>query len=192
MNKIEVPILKTKLKKHFEIRDKILDIINNDLFKDWFQEDTYISDNIHKVDWFKAKDSNREWFKIIQQPLYETLLDMAESIGFTEIALEHVWFQQYQKKGKHGWHSHGFNNTGVYYLEYDSKKNPPTEFLYPCNLKEKFSINVEEGDIISFPSFVIHRAPENMSTKNKTIVSFNYDLRTPNQLYTKNNGTKNI
>jgi len=185
MNKIEVPILKGKLKRHPQIKDQILNIINNNSFDEWSQQDDYINDNIHKVDWFKADNPNREWFKIIQQPLYETLLDMAQSMGFTEIALEHVWFQQYQTKGKHGWHSHGFNYTGVYYLEYNKEENPPTEFLKPCSLKEKFSIDIEEGDIISFPSFVIHRAPINISLKNKTIVSFNYDLRKPNSNLTK-------
>jgi uncharacterized RmlC-like cupin family protein len=185
MNKIEVPILKAKIKNHFKIKENILNILNKNSFKEFTQKDDYINDYIHKLDWFMADDPNREWFKIVQQPLYETLLNMAQSIGFTEIALEHVWFQQYQQKGRHGWHVHGFNYTGVYYLEYNKKENPPTEFLYPCNLKEKFSIDVEEGDIISFPSFIIHRAPINNSLENKTIISFNLDFKTPNSDITK-------
>jgi ectoine hydroxylase-related dioxygenase (phytanoyl-CoA dioxygenase family) len=32
-----------------------------------------------------------------------------------------------------------------------------------------------EGDVILFPSFVVHRAPSNPSPETKTIISFNFD-----------------
>ena len=38
--------------------------------------------------------------------------------------------------------------------------------------KSKFT-RIEEGDVIMFPSFIVHRAPKNNSQEQKTIVSFN-------------------
>ena len=45
--------------------------------------------------------------------------------------------------------------------------------------KDIFSIDVKEGDIIMFPSFIIHRAPKNNGDR-KTIISFNIDFDYPN------------
>jgi uncharacterized RmlC-like cupin family protein len=52
---------------------------------------------------------------------------------------------------------------------------PQTEIINPYNQKEIIKVDVKEGDILTFPSFVIHRAPVNKSNKTKTIISFNSD-----------------
>ena len=38
------------------------------------------------------------------------------------------------------------------------------------NQEEVIDLNVKEGDIIIFPSFVVHRAPYNKSNSTKTII----------------------
>tara|TARA_R100000687_G_C6300168_1_gene95504 strand:- start:145 stop:459 length:315 start_codon:yes stop_codon:yes gene_type:complete len=87
-----------------------------------------------------------------------------------------IWFQQYFKKGTHGWHIHGHNFTGVYYLDFD-RTSPKTELVYPYKNKEKISINANEGDIVIFPSFAIHRGCQLLDDKTKTIISFNFSLK---------------
>ena len=39
------------------------------------------------------------------------------------------------------------------------------------------NLNCEEGDIVMFPSFMIHRAPPVQNDKTKTIISFNIEFK---------------
>ena len=96
------------------------------------------------------------------------------SIGVSRIrSLDAIWYQQYVENSSHGWHIHDGQFTGVYYLELP-KSSPKTEFIHP------FSNNIDrvrakEGDVIFFPSHVIHRAPTN-NKERKTIISYNFNL----------------
>ena len=50
----------------------------------------------------------------------------------------------------------------------------PIPFEY--NINKKITIDAKEGDIVIFPSFIIHRAPKVQSDTRKTIVSFNLEF----------------
>ena len=85
-----------------------------------------------------------------------------------------MWFQQYANGSQHGWHIHGDHMTAVYYLDLP-KDSPKTEWINPMdNTVNQF--DVEEGDIIIFPSWIVHRAPINESNNMKTIISWNFNL----------------
>ena len=96
-------------------------------------------------------------------------------MGYKDVQLSKLWYQQYGYKQTHGWHTHFRNYTGTYYLELP-KDAPRTEFLYPDNLEEGFSINVEEGDILFFPCHFAHRSNKSNSKQIKTIISWNLDF----------------
>jgi uncharacterized RmlC-like cupin family protein len=96
-------------------------------------------------------------------------------LGYQKIHLHKLWFQQYGKKDTHGWHIHGGNYTGTYYLEMPSDA-PTTEFLFTDNLNKSFTIKVKEGDMIFFPCQFIHRSNESISNNTKTIISWNIDF----------------
>ncbi len=99
-----------------------------------------------------------------------------KKLNLKDFHIRAMWFQQYGKNGTHGWHVHEQNYTGVYYLELP-KSAPLTELIDPTNIKNRFKIKAKEGDIVLFPSFVIHRSGK-MKTKNrKTIVSFNLEFQ---------------
>ena len=40
-------------------------------------------------------------------------------MGFEKCIINDLWFQQYNKQGTHGWHVHGHNYTGVYYVNFN-------------------------------------------------------------------------
>ena len=40
-----------------------------------------------------------------------------------------------------------------------------------------FPIKAKEGDIVMFPSHTIHRAPKMLLDKEKTIISFNVEMK---------------
>jgi predicted 2-oxoglutarate/Fe(II)-dependent dioxygenase YbiX len=86
-----------------------------------------------------------------------------------------MWYQQYIQNDTHTWHIHGENYTGVYYLELP-KDSPKTELIDQLDLNKKISIEAIEGDVIIFPSFIIHRSPKITNNLKKTIISFNLNF----------------
>ena len=92
-------------------------------------------------------------------------------LNFEKVIIDNIWFQQYKQNGTHGWHTHGSNYTGVYYVDFE-KTYAKTELINPIDDK-KITIDAEEGDIIIFPSFIIHRSALQKINKTKTIISFN-------------------
>ena len=76
------------------------------------------------------------------------------------------WFQQYLQGSDFGWHQHDGHFAVVYYVELpDSSES--TDFL------QYGQFEVKEGDILLFPTFMVHRSPEITSNKRKTIISTN-------------------
>ena len=97
------------------------------------------------------------------------------ALGYQSAIIDEFWFQQYVTGNEHGWHTHGSNFTGVYYLELD-ESSPKTEIIEPSRQDKKIVMDVHEGDVLMFPSYTIHRAPTIMNDVRKTIVSFNFVL----------------
>jgi len=79
------------------------------------------------------------------------------------------WFQQYKQGSDFGWHQHSGHWALVYYLELP-EMSESTEFLNYDN------ISVEEGDVIFFPTFLVHRSPIITSNMRKTIIATNIEF----------------
>ena len=67
---------------------------------------------------------------------------------------------------------HADNYTGVYYLNFDGTDK--TQLINP-NDKAVIDIEAKEGDLIIFPSSVVHRCPK--VSVDKTIISFNVEIQ---------------
>ena len=160
-----------KIKKHKEIRNHLLELINTSIAKPLVQHTDYYNDNIKNTDWHNANDMERPWVKKLLPHIMEELLNMTQTAGYNDCELFEIWFQQYGKNSTHGWHIHGRNYTGVYYVEFSGE--PKTEIF----TNELTEINAEEGDIVMFPSFFIHRAPPVLTDNKKVIVSFNIEFK---------------
>jgi len=189
--KIKNVCLISKFKKHTFYKDKLLKLFSKHK-ENIKQVDNYYSDSISNYDWDHSKDKNREWVKLIIDDLMEHFNNCANYLGYGEINLYDLWFQQYKKNDTHGWHIHGYNYTGVYYLDYN-KDSANTQLVSPFNQNEIInvdSLNVKEGDIILFPSSVIHRANIQKSNNTKTIISFNFDFNLINKEVLKNINSK--
>ena len=78
-----------------------------------------------------------------------------------------------------GPHTHGVIGwSGVLYVEFDKYEHSPTEFQGPLHdvnngQQLEYKPEVEEGDIIIFPSCLTHWVSPNQSKKRRTIMSFN-------------------
>jgi hypothetical protein len=96
---------------------------------------------------------------------------LTQYLGYDEpIKCDNVWFQQYQKEDYHWWHRHSesiFSN--IYYVDLPEGTSK-TSFRF---LGKEFQIEIEEGQILTFPSFIEHCSKPNLSNKIKTVISFN-------------------
>ena len=165
-------IIKTKFSNHQDIKIELLKLFyeaDSESTQKKFNLNPF--ENVTKLDWTKSTDTERKWVKFFYPHLKKKLDEIFKKMGYSQYLLEALWFQQYEKESYHGWHVHGSNFTAVYYVELP-EDSPGTE-LINTSLNKKIHIDVKEGDIIFFPSYVIHRGPPNMSNERKTIISFN-------------------
>ena len=113
--------------------------------------------------------------------LLEEVKIFEKEIGINFYSTE-VWFQKYDINMNHAVHTHeptGFSS--VCFIEYDKDNHKPTTFISPfanyiTGELEKYEPDVEEGDIIFFPSNLLHYAPTNLSNEIRTIISFNLGI----------------
>ena len=95
------------------------------------------------------------------------------------VEIVEMWYQKYYKNVEHKAHSHGFTGwSSIIYVEFDPKVHESTRFYSPfrqpwdCDV-EVFQPKVKEGDMILFPSSLLHEAPVNRTNTRRTIISYN-------------------
>ena len=95
------------------------------------------------------------------------------------VELVEMWYQKYYKNVEHNTHCHGFTGwSSIIYVEFDPKVHESTLFYSPfrqpwdCDV-ETFQPEVKEGDMILFPSSLLHEAPVNRTNTRRTIISYN-------------------
>jgi hypothetical protein len=168
VNSLICPYIVGKLVDHKKIKHKILEIINSS------QVDSTTYN--FKTDWTLPRYIVRNYWEILK-PYFENHSNaVAHSLGYKNSSIKNYWFQQYIKHSMHDWHVHlDCQWTNVYYLEFPNG-SPKTQIKSPLNPDEIIDLNITEGDIITFPSFVLHRAPQVNHEIRKTIISFNNDF----------------
>lgn len=177
MKKIEIGsiALLKKFKYHDNIKKELLEKINSSHSDVLKVKDQYYGDSIKRLDWSKNLEYDREWVKFVKPKLEEHFNQCALNLHYQKCEVRGIWYQQYVKNDNHGWHIHGENYTGVYYLEFPDVA-PKTELIDQFNIHKKISVDAKEGDIIIFPSYIIHRSPVVINDIRKTIISFNLEF----------------
>ena len=122
-------------------------------------------------------EKDQTYWKLLKNDFYEHQLKVVQAMGYDDVELVNIWYQQYIKGGKHGWHVHmDCSFTTVYYLEYP-EGSPATELMDSIT-KQVISLDsIKEGDTLTFPSYIVHRAPENKTNNRKTIFSWHNNVR---------------
>ena len=155
----------TKIKEHTSIKQDLLKMI----------DDIPVSSmkNISKTDWNLPKGKPRPYLNKFYSIIDPYLTRMAKQMRCKQWKIDNGWFQQYNYNDTHTWHNHTNSNfSNVYYLELPEKMIK-TEFYDILDTKIINTMNIEEGDLITFPSSLLHRSPKNIAKKRKTIISFN-------------------
>jgi len=175
VNTLTIPYIIKNFHYHNTIKNRLLGVIEDSEGLTLSNTDNYFTDNISKYDWHLNKNFQRPWVRELLPFLDEDISQIVDRLGFKEYFLVVMWYQQYLNGGTHGWHTHSDNFTGVYYLELPIG-TPKTQIINPVDQSEIIDLEVKEGDIVLFPSFVIHRAPINCSNERKTIISFDLNI----------------
>jgi hypothetical protein len=154
--------------KHDILKEQILEYINDSPAENI---KTKQGSDISRCDWGLV-NLRREWVHELMPLLEPEVVEIFNNLGYQYCKIYNIWFQQYSKNSFHNWHVHTECQwTSVYYLDLPDA-TPRTELIDPIT-KKIVTLDIKEGDIVCFPSFVIHRAPINQSEKTKTIISFN-------------------
>lgn len=167
VNYFNCPYVIKKFDKHDELKNDVLDCINNQSsFK--IKSDTT---NI-RSDWGSYKNTSKKYWSILEKDINLYLKNIfCDILGYSDFIVGNYWYQQYTKDGSHGWHTHLHTMwTSVYYLEMPDDA-PKTQCIDPLT-KNVIDIDASEGDILTFPSLIIHRAPLVTSDCRKTILSW--------------------
>lgn len=178
---LECFYLKINFIEHQEIKNKLLECFDKvQETKDssaYGKPNAASDDYVYKLDWLSARNSSREWVTVFAPHLHRILFHIRDQLGYGNHKINELWFQQYKENSKHGWHTHGSNFTFVYYVELPEDA-PITQLIEPHSGRV-IQPDVKEGDMILFPSYVIHRAPLIKTDTRKTIISSNIDLDNP-------------
>jgi hypothetical protein len=157
--------IKYEVKNHTEIKKSLLLSINKNInsYKDNDQ-------SIYNTDWFYNQNIDYRLLSPHIKNLCWIINNKYYNKDLLDIAKTNIWFQQYKKNDYHDWHVHSdCLFSCVYYLDLDYN-NSQTSFK--INNKE-FNYNVKEGEILLFPSIVMHCSKPNKTDKIKTVIAFN-------------------
>ena len=107
------------------------------------------------------------------------LQDFSNRNGDRSLEILDMWYQTEEYGGSHGLHNHGNNGwSSVIYVDFNPQVHTATRFFSPFNnawngeLVESIP-QVEEGDMIVFPSMIAHEALPNQSRIPRTAISYN-------------------
>jgi hypothetical protein len=123
--------------------------------------------------------------------LYEELMEFENEIK-NQFHIKDVWLQEYSNKDHHSAHTHGcLGYSGILYIEYDYESHNSVNFISPfistiSGDVEYYKPDIKEGQIIIFPSNILHFVHPVSSSKSRKICGFNILLNE------KNNYFKNI
>lgn len=159
-------IIITKIKDFEKFNVKLLSLINKTPKNPLIE----FNDNITHTDFNLPKNFKREYLDYFLEFIKPYLLEICAKLHTKKIEVSNAWFQQYTKNSLHQWHTHPNTHfTNVYFVELPFK-SLGTEILNQDNL------DLNEGDLLTFPAYYFHRSPINLSEKRKTIISFNSNI----------------
>ena len=95
------------------------------------------------------------------------------------VTVNGAWIERSTKGMHHNIHNHGATGySAACYVCYNSNIHSPTQFVSPFNHPitgevMHYEPDVEEGDLILFPSLIHHYTTPNQSNTERIVLSFN-------------------
>ena len=170
-NPFVVPFLKVKVSDWEIKKQKLLEMAP---LRD---TDTDPINGGYRSDYFKYSGLP-PYFRSFHDVLCDELNEIEKH--FKNVNILNLWTQEYVGDEFHDPHNHGgYFYSAVLYAEFDHLEHEPTYFISPINNFEDGTTvchrpDVEEGDIIIFPSVIQHYSGVSKSSKKRKIFSFNF------------------
>jgi len=162
----------------------VSDVPNHSFFKEWFLN--YINSSIifsmidksndhyiYNTDFFNS-NFHKDYHDVITPIINNHNLSLFYFLKYKEdyfFRIKKLWFQQYAKGDGHSWHRHDGVFSSVYYVDLPEGVSTTT-FRFQG---KEFEIDVNEGQILTIPSFFEHCSKPNKSDKMKTVIAFNIE-----------------
>jgi uncharacterized protein YjlB len=167
---IEIPaqIFVTSVTNHKDIKQAVLNSIAA------MGTFSYVvgTNQLSSTDWHLANNIPRTYYPLVQPPISEHISSFVEEYGYTEASAGRVWYQKYERGDFHDWHVHEQSMFfSVYYVSLPEGA-ASTQFTYKG---VPFNVDVKEGDILTAPSYLVHRSAASASADPKVVVAFNMD-----------------
>ena len=163
--------------------------------KDWQDHKLELLSMLDEVDIFDThqSDFNTHFQKGIKPRYTQKLMKVLDGAfcDFEDIfpyayEIKNLWCQRYKEDQHHGAHNHGaLGYSMVFYAQFDKDCHEGTKFISPFNnwLNGNpifHTVDVDEGDVIFFPSFVLHECvPVKNNDKERIIFSLNMNVEEP-------------
>jgi len=165
--------------------------------KDWYDK------KLKLIELFESTNTNIQTnVQVTPHNLKTTIFD--EEIEKFQIESEinvktsALWFQKYYRGMNHDAHTHGIHGfSSICFIEYDEHEHSSPVFLSPfldvsIGLQRIYCPKVNEGDIIFFPSNLMHYVPVNKSDRERLVVSFNLRIIEKKEFEFQENKLKGI
>ena len=129
--------------------------------------------------------SNKSYLYYLSDLIEPELSEFCKEAKVT-CSMTDAWTVRYQKGDRQTIHNHrrwGFS--GIIFLEFDPKIHTPTCFVSPYQDPRTDTTtivkpaDVEEGDMIIFPSYTLHYVEPNNYRKRRSVISFDLLPETP-------------
>lgn len=160
-----IPFYQFKIKNWHEKKQKLKNLMHS--------ENVDLVSNV-KTSWKPNQSGNiLEIKKILKDELNKFKLTSKSKFDITQ-----VWFQEYENGMDHSAHIHGvLGYSSIIFIDFCEEHDSPV-FISPyiCSIRGNHimvSPKVNEGDIVFFPSNILHFAPPNKSNSKRIICSFN-------------------
>jgi hypothetical protein len=162
-----------KVKEHKNIKKEMLKLIDKIPLNSF--QTKY--ENIIHSDYNLPINIDREYVNLFYKTISNYMQKIKEFLCVNKLEIHNCWFQKYKKGNFHNWHIHANAQfTNIYYLEMPNKNNKTK--LYNIFSDKIIDIELEEGDLLTIPSFIHHKSEDIDDSHTKTIISFNssFDL----------------
>jgi len=137
-----------------------------------------------QTDYVYKKEYHPPYKEFITDCIEDKLNDFCQEneIPRENLIVKDMWYETAGQYDNHRTHNHGaYGYSACWYVDFDNTEHTSTVFYSPFNNFINGTIidyqpNVIEGDLVLFPSTIMHETFCNESSKNRTVVSFNVSI----------------
>lgn len=131
--------------------------------------------HIKFTDYFES--NSNEYKSLILELFKPYILEFHKIAKYKFNGVTSIWCQKYNSRDYHVPHDHGSLGYSCIFYAKMNQEHKGTLFFSPFNNEEGYhetsSIPVVEGDLIIFPSNLMHMAPPHDSDEERVIISLN-------------------